>query len=209
MVFIPSKEINYETNNWSGILQYIRTQSGFDDPHSNNILRVSNSSYHNGNIINPITVDIDRNIYWCSKSEENSWYQISFLDNRVFIESYTYRAHYLDFFSEWEVLGSNNGFSWEVIHHKTQFLRPTNGYHTLRFTVDQILTKKVVRIVPKGTRFAGNYHFCSYGFEFFGHFISSNDIASRYNSFPIYSCILSSYISLGFLFQMISGIIMI
>ena len=155
MVFIPSTPIEYNSSHpWQGILKYIRTHSGFNDPHSEGVVKVSSSSTSTGSITTPITVDSDAYDHWGSSNTENQWYQVDFQQNRVAITSYTYRAWDGDFFSEWNIFGSDDGFHWEILHHQTQFQRPSGGHHTLHFTVNYTRVKRIVRFSPKYNRFS-------------------------------------------------------
>ena len=181
MVIIPTLKIEFESNPWMGILKYIRTQSGSDDPHSSGIVNVSASSVLQGSPNIPITTDEDRiDRWWCSHDSVNSWYQISFLEHRVSLSSYSYRSHSKDFFSEWNVHGSDDGLSWEILHHQPYFAEPVpTQYYTFQFTINNTKTKKIIRFSPKAKRYYGTDHFCIHGIEFFGLLVSPYDFYGK------------------------------
>ena len=70
----------------------------------------------------PIITESTTTLAWCSQNIENSWYEVFFNNNSFYLESYSIRTYYHDFFSEWEVYGSNDGYQgFKVDELDTEF----------------------------------------------------------------------------------------
>ena len=99
---------------------------------NNDIVKIE-TSYNGQNYESPV---IKRNIgsdnAWFSENKNGSWYEVDFLQNNFYLESYVMRAYYQDFFEKWQVLGSNDGTHFDVIDDVTGFQRPkVYEYHNV------------------------------------------------------------------------------
>ena len=131
-----------------------------------------NSSSSEKNLYIPVTNrDCVTDIYWNSKNENGSWYEVDFQQNLFYLTNYFIRAAAHDFFSKWQVLGSNDGVNYDVVDDVTDFKEPTTD--NLVFKCKYPKVRKIYRIVTNGKRFAGDYIFHMHRLEFYGSFVSS------------------------------------
>ena len=135
------------------------------------IVRI-NSSSSEQNLYNPVIKrDFAINNYWESKDENGSWYEVDFQQNLFYLKNYFIRAATGDFFSKWQVLGSNDGVNYDVVDDVTDFEKPTTD--KLVFKCKYPKVRKIFRIVTNGKRFTGDSQFVIHRLEFYGSFISS------------------------------------
>ena len=102
---------------------------------SDKILKIRASSTVQNLEYPVIKRDESSDYYWCSRGgEPNSWYEVDFLMNRFYLESYVIRACSWDFFEKWQVLGSDDGKHYYVVDNVTEFKKPEPwGEHLFNF----------------------------------------------------------------------------
>ena len=110
--------------------------------------------------------------YWHSDCENGSWYEVDFLHNHFYLESYVIRAYSQDYFSNWQVIGSNDGKHYDIVDEKTDFPEPLPvTKYNLHFTCKAPKARRTFRIVTNGKRLGGSdYCFYLHRLEFFGKF---------------------------------------
>ena len=175
MIVIGNVIIEYDyKNEFNGAFRYIQNLVGDNDIVSKNYVKVSVSSSNNQNPSTPVIDNTLGDTYWQSEDIENSWYEIDFVNNSFYLESYVLRMNIVDFYKEWEILGSNDGINYEVIDNQTDFAQPSGIVINKRFICKNPLTKRMFRYQPKGTRFRGDHYVTLHRIDFFGSFMSSH-----------------------------------
>ena len=120
----------------------------------------------------PVTLkDFVTSKYWTSKNENGSWYEVDFLQNMFYLEKYFLRAATFDFFSKWQVLGSNDGIHFDVVDDVTDFEKPKIDSITFKCKYPKI--RRVFRIVANGESNIGDFVFNLHRLEFYGSFVSN------------------------------------
>ena len=135
------------------------------------IVKVSASSSVQ-NLYNPVIKrDFNTDDYWFSRAENGSWYEVDFLQNNFFLTSYLIRAHAVDFFENWKMLGSNDGVNFDVLDEVTNFLKPSTAFHNLSFKCKYPKMRRIFRLVPNGKRYKDDFISVIYRLEFYGRFV--------------------------------------
>ena len=166
-------KLNYNSNNpLNGVFAHLKNVSKKTNI-SDDFIRIKPSStlgktiYGSYNMYSPI---IDKNYqseYWCSEDKNNSWYEIEFLKNRVYLESYFIYASQHEYFSNWKVLGSNNGIDYDVVDEVSGYTKP-QGWSNY-FQCKYPKTRRFFKIVASGQRFGKDGFFlCIRKLEFYG-----------------------------------------
>ena len=178
MLIIGNVPIIYNENSpLNGSFAYIQKISGTEEIVKENYIKVSVSSSSNQNIELPITNQtFDTLITWYSRNEENSWYEIDFLNNFFYLESYLIRNHGQDFFREWKILGSNDGINYQEVDHKTDFQKPSETHINILFNCSKPATFRIFRYIPIGTRYLGDYYLFFHRLQFYGSFMDAKSM---------------------------------
>ena len=109
---ITGVRLTYESSSTlNGAFTYLQTYHKRTDI-NNGIVKISASSV-NGDINTPVVKRDLGSDYWYSNSVNGSWYEVDFLKNNFYLEGYFIRAGPGDFFSKWQVLGSNDRYSYD------------------------------------------------------------------------------------------------
>ena len=111
-MIIPSLELKYDSSKpLDGAFTYLQTYHKRTDI-NNGIVKISASSV-NGDINTPVVKRDLGSDHWYSNDVNGSWYEVDFPKNNFYLEGYFIRAHPGDFFSKWQVLGSNDRYSYD------------------------------------------------------------------------------------------------
>ena len=136
---------------------------------SDGIIKISARGSTSQNMNYPI---VNRDLgsgYWRSSEGNGSWYKVKFLKNNFFLESYFVRAWQYDFFSNWTVLGSNDGIKYDVVDELINFKVPSSWNN--HFVCKYPKARRMFKIVTNGKDFNNFYRFHIYRLEFFGKFV--------------------------------------
>ena len=179
----------------NGAFTYLKSAYNKDNI-SNEIVKIS-AKTSDFNLEYPVVKrDIGKD-YWRSSNENGSWYEVDFLLNHFYLESYVIRAYYIDFFESWQVLGSNDGKKYDVVDDVKGFEKPDENIHNLNFKCKYPKVRRTFRIVASGKRFKGcDYYFHIYRLEFFGRFVGFDQNKRRtcnqrrYNGNTFVYCLL-------------------
>ena len=176
---IKDDKVPYSSENpLNGAFSYI--QSFYQTQEISPIfVQARNSSKHEGTLDpkDTFTADVSTTSYWCSNNVENSWFEIYFNNNFFYLESYTIRAYYKDFFSEYKVLGSNDGYKYDLIDEKSDLTEPPSSpnFPSIHYECKYPKARKMFKFIPKGKKFGENYRFCIYNIDLFGRFKSKSN----------------------------------
>lgn len=170
--------LNYDSSfPLNGAFTYLQNYTGKTDI-NNGFVKTNSSSTNTGTDKNFPIVKRDIGEYnagaWCSNDENRSWYEIEFINYYFYLEGYLIRASPVDFFSDWQVLGSNNGRDYDVIDDVSGNTQPAS-YNNF-FECKYPKTRKKFKIITNGKRFKGDNHFCIWRIEFFGRFSSRSKL---------------------------------
>ena len=172
MIASDVKMVYYEHSPLNGAFTYL--QKAFNRDNINDGIVKINASSTVQNLESPV---VKRNIGtdspWNSGNKNESWYEVDFLQNNFYLTSYVIRDHAQDFYSTFQVLGSNDGQRFDVVDDVTNFERPEgDAYYNILFKCKYPKRRKIFRIATKGTRFYGDHNFFIHRLEFYGVFNS-------------------------------------
>ena len=192
------KSIPFNGTPGSGAIRYIKKVSKHENIHSFREIeiKVSSNKYLTSHLMtipiginNPSFTD-----YWVSDNAANQWFQIDFRSYKVIVNSYDYHASSWDYFSNWQLLGSNDETSWKVIDKKTITSYPSST----------ILEEKhyecsegnnepfsYIRLQVSGTRKYPDFYLGIYCFDVYGTIIDKN---RKCTNAPKRKCLLNTLI---------------
>ena len=174
MITIGTVPIPFDPERFlNGAFAYIQNITHETDIIKNNYIKLSVSSSINGNLKVPINQKDIENVYFQSSNEVGSWYEIDFINNFFYLETYLLRARAHDFFSEWKIYGSNDGKNYQIVDEIFDFPYPNGDFVNLNFTCKYPSTNRIFRFVPNGLRYGNDNITIIHRIEFFGSFISS------------------------------------
>ena len=168
--------INYDENApLNGAFTYLQTK--FNKTNINDgIVRISASTTVQSLEHPVVRRDIGIGDYWYSDDVNGSWYEVDFIQNNFYLESYVLRAADRDFFSRWQVLGSDDNVHYDVVDDVIDFQKPSVEYSCIRFVCKYPKTRRSFRIVTYGKKFGSNsFKFYLYRLEFYGRFVSKRN----------------------------------
>ena len=143
-------------NVFNGAFKYLQTLSGTENI-CQNIIKISVSSTIQGTVDIPVVRKYeDITYYWMSQSEKIGWYEVDFKNNRFYLESYVIRDHGRDFHTEWKILGSNDGITYDVVDEVTNYQRPPEAYVNYNFTCKYPKARRYFKFYKDGSRFYNN-----------------------------------------------------
>ena len=172
---VPSVRLRYRNSSpFNGAFTYLQKYFNKDEI-SEDIVKITSKS-SGDNLVFPVEKRDLGFDYFGSCCESDNWYEVDFLQNNFFLESYEIRDYYWDFFPSWEVLGTNDGVHYDVVDNVTGFEQPSVGHHNLHFKCKYPKTRRSFRIIVHGNRFQGDTFFYIYRLEFYGRF---NDLCLR------------------------------
>ena len=165
--------VYYENSPLDGAFTYM--QKAFNKVNINEGFVKINASSSTQSSESPV---IKRNMgtdnFWGSDDENGSWYEVNFLKNSFYLTSYEIRDHPQDFYSAFQVLGSNDGQNFDVVDDVKDFERPNGDTNVnVLFRCKYPKRRKIFRIVTKGVRFYGDHRFYIHRLEFYGIFNSN------------------------------------
>ena len=168
-------EFNNETNNYfDGAITYLQTIYGTDLV-SKNIIKINVMNPGNAFQNIPVTKRDDNNTninnYYYSTDEEFSYYEIDLLNKSFHLESYSIRCNQQDFFSQWEIQGSNDGIHYTTVDYVEDFEEPTQEHHSQHVICKYPQTVRYIKYQTKDKRFGGDFVLYLYRIEFFGYFV--------------------------------------
>lgn len=170
-MILSNVEVKYDENQpLNGAFAHLQT-SFKKTSISDGVVRIRTKSTVQ-NLALPIENKSFENIYWCSKNERESWYEVDFLQNTFYLTSYVIRDYHWDFFEKWQVLGSNDGRHYDVVDDVTDFKQPSYGFHNYHKNCTQPKARRMFRIVAYGKRFYNDFFFVIHRLEFYGKFVS-------------------------------------
>ena len=173
MLSIGNVKIVYDQENEiNGAFRYIQRITHETDIVSKNYVKVTVSSSNNENPSNPIIDNSDQITYWQSKDIDESWYEVDFLNNLFYLESYIFRMNKIDYFKEWKILGSNDGIHYDVLDNHTNYPMPDIEVLNRRFICQTPLTRRIFRYQTKGERYGGQHLTAFHRFDIFGSFVA-------------------------------------
>ena len=180
-VKVGNVNIPFKQNNmFNGAFKYLQTLSGTENI-CQNIVKVSASSTQTGRTELPIIrTDYNTDYYWTTQSEKISWYEVDFINNTFYLESYVIRDHAKDFHSTWKILGSNDGIKYDVVDEVTNFQRPSGTFPSLSFKCKYPKARRIFRFYKDQARFYNDFILVFHRLEFFGRFVESRpNLCSR------------------------------
>jgi hypothetical protein len=98
---------------WNGIISHLTKQCG-GNVHEKGLVKITSSAdgYNNPWQV----VNYGRNDWWNSENSPNSWICFDFIEDSVLLQHYTLASHVpCDWFTEWEIEGSNDGNVWKSL----------------------------------------------------------------------------------------------
>ena len=136
--------------------------------------------------------------YFHTLNIENSWIQFEFKGIKVSVKEYSYKARTPDFFEKWQLQGSNDNHTWDVIDEQT-YSYPEKDYLIENFYTCNKGNNKMysfIRILPSGMRsniYIDRYRLAIYGFELFGDVYSIASFTIAQFCFRFHLCTLFIY----------------
>ena len=126
--------------------------------------------------------------YFSTTNEEHSWIQFELKDIKISISKFVYRAKDHDFFDKWQLLGSNNNRTFDILYEGvTETYNTTNKIIDKHYDCDTLNCSNqysYIRVITNGQRnehtYTYKYKLAIYGFEIYGnvynifHFSLSN-----------------------------------
>ena len=113
------------------------------------------------------------NSYFQTENNKNSWIQFEFNNFKVVVLKYIYKTLLQDFHNKWELQGSNNNITWDIIDQQEIQISDSNSFDTKN--IDCNKGKKpysYIRLQSKGERsnkyYPNIYQLPIYGFELYG-----------------------------------------
>ena len=197
-MIIPSTTIELNKNEpINGIFRYIQNYLNIEDFCDSKYVNVNvQGTNSNKKPQTPlINKELANDASWGSTDTDDEFYEMDFIENKVIVTNFTYRAHSQDFFNEWYLKGSNDKNNYEIIHQELNFDKPNELIPTLFFESQNYKPFRYIRLIPKGERFYYNLKktIYLYNFELFGSFISYVDLINKYrktkqlyNNFMLY-----------------------
>ena len=179
MVRIKSKFCPYDGNDaLGGIVGYFRKVTKTLDPYQKGLINIyaSQNDEAKANIF--IENKDGETFYWNSQGI-NSWITIDFGINKVSLTHYTLGAWGQDFLPRWEVSGSNDNETWDLIHDGKLEFSQGAGLTYKTFPVDFSIKRRYIRIMSLSERFFGDDNFFVHKLGLFGFFHSSSYIAEN------------------------------
>ena len=164
---------------YTGILNFIKLYTGNEDIHTSGDIKITvlNNNSNIRDIRTPIGYkNEDHNEFWASKSIDESWYEIDFKKYSVLLNSFVIQANEEDFQEWWEILGSNDGFSYESICKQERNKVEKGNVKHLECTKNQKYQK--LRLRGHGNRTLDSKLILGlYGIEFYGYlYLDKNSI---------------------------------
>ena len=175
----PVAAFDYNSENpFDGILHYTYFKSRQQFFKLYGSLTLSASSYDDGSTTNKIysIIGVDNSkfsSYFQTLNFENSWIEFEFKNIKVSVKQYTYSARTPDFFEKWQLQGSNDNHTWEIIDEQTYSYQGENYLTKNFYTCNQGNNNmySFIRIITKGMRnslYGDRHRLAIYGFELFG-----------------------------------------
>ena len=175
----PVATFDYNSDNpFDGILHYsyFKTRQPFF--HLDGNLTLSASSYGVGNVGSSIytIIGIDNptfSTFFHTLNFENSWIEFEFTDIRVSVKQYSYSARTADFFEKWQLQGSNDNHTWDIIDEQT-YSNPgdttlvNNSYICNQRNNNMYSYIRIISFGMRGSIRTDPYRLAIYGFELFG-----------------------------------------
>ena len=166
---------------YNGIFNYIQNQTGITDIGSYGYVRAASldRSYDSNSVFRPLIAKDDKDTFFKTITTSIPlWYEIDLNRFACKIESYTYRTYTYDWFKEWYVYGSNDRINYHIIHHVTNYSRPSQEFYTGHFNVDRIGTFRYILFKPIGENFRPEKFLAIHRFELFGTLVKNKPMAS-------------------------------
>ena len=170
---ISNVVINYnESDPLNGAFRYLQRVNNRKDI-NDGVVKITASTTVQNLYLPVVESSLDAT-YFYSESQDKSWYEIDFLQNRFYLESYVLRTNRRDFFAKWTIEGTNDGKSYDIIDDVSGFTQPEPTLLSLRFFCKYPKIRKSFRFVSNGKRFCcDDYRIYLYRIEFYGRFASS------------------------------------
>ena len=118
-----------------GAFYHIQEVTKTDDIAAAQYVKVSVSSSQTTNFTLPILKKDESDSYFQTQVIENSWYEVDLIHNYLIINRYVLRANKIDYFKEWDILGSLDGVKYFVIDHQENISTPTSTLYTSDYLI--------------------------------------------------------------------------
>ena len=189
--------IKYDKKNpFSGILQQTFHKNSKENIVLNGNIKIVASSYEDSNI-NAIVGENNPefNTYFETLDFPNSWIQFEFSNFKVNVQKYLYRTKPADLPNKWELQGSNNNRTWNVldtreIQNSDDKSKPINNeFECNKKENNQHYAYSYIRLQSKGPRsssYNGINRLPVYGFEIYGEICSNFQCPTFQESFHIH-----------------------
>ena len=158
---------------FKGILHYSYFTSESFFLHSE--LKITASSYDIENIYTIIgDENPDFDLYFQTTNEENSWIQFEMNNIKIHVSDFVYRTRINDFHDKWQLLGSNNNKTFDILYEgKTEEYEETNDITDKHFNCNNLNCSNqysYIRVLSNGhRRYQLSYKLALYGFELYGN----------------------------------------
>ena len=184
MIDIGTIKIPLDENNiYADAIKYLQDLSNQEDVVDLNLVKISTSLTSTTNLKYPILKKSDDiNYYFTASNPGEFWYEIDFLNNQFYLDTYLIRASDQEYFKEWKVLGSNDGIHYSIIDHIKDFTQPKNDYCSIPFKCQFPNTYRFIRLWTHGKRFNNDDLIFIHRLEFYGAFISSSSIKTSHSA---------------------------
>ena len=172
MVVVGNVPIPYdESNPLNGSFAYLQKITNIEDIVFNKIVKVTVSSIENSNLAIPIIEKNESNVFWLSQPKESNFYEVDFVDNFFYLESFVIRVRGPDFFRNWRILGSDDGINYETLYNATNYQKPSDDYENFHFDCTKKAAKRIFRYETFGNRFDGDTRTYLHRLQFYGRFV--------------------------------------
>ena len=196
-----SSVISNETTPFQGILHHVYFKSNNSFLKLLGNLTLSSSSYGGpGSIYSIVGVNNENfNTFFQTQNQENSWIEFEFTGITVSVNKYEYRAAEHDFQTKWQLQGSNDNITWDLIDEQTTTSYPSSNFVvTKSFTCNQgnknrYSFLRILSLGERGPSFNFKYILPIYGFELYGNIFSYVSFTYTRVHFPLRSSTLLIY----------------
>ena len=203
MPVFPAAALNYDKNSeFSGIFYHTYYKTGIFS--LNGDFKITASSYKQGSIYCIVGVDnSNNNNFFQTDNIQNSWIQFELNNIKISVSSFIYRAREPDFHDNWQLLGSNDNETFDILYEgKTESYTNQHSLINKNFNcTNENIGKRysLIRLKSNGQRSSywdSRFILPIYRFEVFGNIYSIAWFTQqRKLIFPIF-CFITIFILL-------------